>query len=159
MTICGVSLGCFSIKKGKVIIFINNRLVECPALKRACEFVYTQYLPKSGYAFMYLALEIPGCNIDVNVHPTKQQVNFLYQDEICNAIAVSIESLLQGANASRTFYAQTIIAPRVSASDMENRKKTKLTLQHPIQDANMSANKTPPTKKKVSLRFTSTLLF
>lgn len=100
---------CCSIKKSRFIIFINNRLVTCPAIKRSFEALYATYLPKSGHPFVYLSLTIPGQNIDVNVHPTKQQVHFLFEDEIVQALTNGLEEKLKGANTSRTFYAQTIL--------------------------------------------------
>jgi DNA mismatch repair protein MLH1 len=55
-------------------LFINNRLVDCAAIKRACEYVYSLYLPKHTHPFVYLSVELPARNIDVNVHPTKREV-------------------------------------------------------------------------------------
>ena len=99
----------FSIKKSRFIIFINNRLVTCSTIKRSFEALYATYLPKTGRPFVYLSLKIPGQNIDVNVHPTKQQVHFLFEDEIVVALTKRLEEKLKGANTSRTFYAQTIL--------------------------------------------------
>lgn len=63
-----------SLKKSQFILFINQRLVECPSLKRACEYVYSLYLPKHTHPFVYLSLELPPHDMDVNVHPTKREV-------------------------------------------------------------------------------------
>lgn len=63
-----------SLKKSHFILFINQRLVDCPSLKKACEYVYSLYLPKHTHPFVYLSLELPPHTIDVNVHPTKREV-------------------------------------------------------------------------------------
>ncbi|XP_066534708.1 DNA mismatch repair protein Mlh1 [Hoplias malabaricus] len=105
----------YSVKKCVLILFINHRLVESSALKKAIETVYTAYLPKNTHPFLYLSLEIAPHNIDVNVHPTKHEVHFLHEDCIIESIQKHIESKLLGSNSSRTYFTQTLL-PGLSAS-------------------------------------------
>ena len=99
----------FNVKKMNFILFINHRLVESTALKKAIEMIYSAYLPKGTYPFVYLSLEIAPENVDVNVHPTKHEVHFLHQDEIIEKIQQAIDAKLMGSNKSRTFYTQAIL--------------------------------------------------
>ncbi|XP_022540961.2 DNA mismatch repair protein Mlh1 isoform X1 [Astyanax mexicanus] len=108
----------YSVKKCILILFINHRLVESSALKKAIETVYTAYLPKNTHPFLYLSLEIAPHNIDVNVHPTKHEVHFLHEDCIIESIQKHIESKLLGSNSSRTYFTQTLL-PGLSASVSE----------------------------------------
>lgn len=105
----------YSVKKCVLILFINHRLVESSALKKAIETVYTAYLPKNTHPFLYLSLEIAPQNIDVNVHPTKHEVHFLHEDCIIESVQKHIESKLLGSNSSRTYFTQTLL-PGLSAS-------------------------------------------
>ncbi len=57
--------------------------VESSALKKALDLVYAAYLPKGTHPFVYLSLRIDPRNVDVNVHPTKHEVQFLHQVEDC----------------------------------------------------------------------------
>lgn len=98
----------YHLKKSTFILFINDRLVECPPLKRACEYVYSLYLPKSTHPFIYLSMELPPRNIDVNVHPTKREVHFLHEEDIVDSISQAIEKRLKGSNESRSFSVQPI---------------------------------------------------
>ena len=62
-------------KKSIFILFINGRLVDNINLKRAIESIYSEYLPKHTGPFLYLSIDMPPQRIDVNVHPTKREVN------------------------------------------------------------------------------------
>ncbi|KAM4607765.1 DNA mismatch repair protein Mlh1 [Polymixia lowei] len=105
----------YSVKKCILILFINHRLVESSALKKAIETVYAAYLPKNTHPFLYLSLEIAPHNIDVNVHPTKHEVHFLHEDCIIESVQKHIESKLLGSNSSRTYFTQTLL-PGLSVS-------------------------------------------
>ena len=48
--------------------------MDCVSLRKALESVYAPYLPKTGFPFVYMSLEMDGNNVDVNVHPTKKEV-------------------------------------------------------------------------------------
>ncbi|EGZ17253.1 hypothetical protein PHYSODRAFT_384925, partial [Phytophthora sojae] len=100
----------YHLRKSNFILFINDRLVECPSLKRACEYVYSLYLPKNTHPFIYLSMELPPRNIDVNVHPTKREVHFLHEEDIVDSISQAIEKRLKGSNESRSFSVQPITA-------------------------------------------------
>lgn len=84
----------YHVKKFVFLLFINNRLVESTALRRAVEGVYQSYLPKGSSPFVYMSLVIAPENVDVNVHPTKHEVFFLHQDAIIEKIQVAARSVL-----------------------------------------------------------------
>jgi DNA mismatch repair protein MLH1 len=77
--------------------------VECQALKKSIESLFAMYLPKGTYPFVYLSLSLPPETIDVNVHPTKQQVHFLNEDLIITALCERLDQDLKKVNTSRTF--------------------------------------------------------
>ncbi|OQO00151.1 hypothetical protein B0A48_13938 [Cryoendolithus antarcticus] len=82
-------------KRTTMLLFINHRSVDSSVIKRALEQTYSNFLPKGGKPFIYLSLEIEPNRVDVNVHPTKREVNFLNEDEITEMICD--ESLLFGS--------------------------------------------------------------
>lgn len=59
---------------------------------------------------MYLSIDIEPHRVDVNVHPTKREVNFLHEDEIIKLITEKISELLAAVDTSRSFLTQTLIA-------------------------------------------------
>lgn len=96
-------------KKTTVLLFINHRSVESTAIKRAIEQVYSGFLPKGGKPFVYLSLEIEPQRVDVNVHPTKREVNFLNEDEIIEEVCTELHTKLSSVDTSRTFTTQTLL--------------------------------------------------
>ncbi|XP_032409179.1 DNA mismatch repair protein Mlh1 [Xiphophorus hellerii] len=110
-----VSNANYSMKRCILVLFINHRLVESSALKKAVETVYAAYLPKNSHPFLYLSLEISPQNVDVNVHPTKHEVHFLHEDSVMESVQKHIESKLLGSNSSRTYFTQTLL-PELSVS-------------------------------------------
>ncbi|KAK9167725.1 hypothetical protein Scep_002916 [Stephania cephalantha] len=96
----------YSAKKMTMILYINDRLVECAALKRAIEVVYAATLPKASKPFVYMSITLPPEHVDVNVHPTKREVSLLNQESIVENIQSTIESMLRSSNSTRTFHTQ-----------------------------------------------------
>lgn len=99
----------YHIKKTTLLLFINHRCVESSNIKKAIEQTYAAFLPKNGHPFVYLSLEIDPRRVDVNVHPTKREVNFLNEDEIIQAICEHIRTRLAAVDMSRTFMTQTLL--------------------------------------------------
>ncbi|KAK4413391.1 DNA mismatch repair protein MLH1 [Sesamum alatum] len=107
-------------KKITMVLFINDRLVECGALKRAIEIVYAATLPKASKPFIYMSIKLPPEHIDVNVHPTKREVSLLNQEVIIEKIQSAIESKLRNSNDSRSFQEQRVdTSPSVSISKIK----------------------------------------
>ncbi|XP_058194714.1 DNA mismatch repair protein MLH1 isoform X2 [Rhododendron vialii] len=95
-------------KKITMVLFINGRLVECSALKRAIEIVYMATLPKASKPFIYMSVVLPPEHVDVNVHPTKREVSLLNQEIIIEKVQSAVESKLRTSNESRTFQEQVV---------------------------------------------------
>ncbi|XP_028801610.1 DNA mismatch repair protein MLH1 [Neltuma alba] len=97
----------YAAKKITMVLFINDRLVECSAFKRAIEVVYSATLPKASKPFIYMTIVVPPENVDVNVHPTKREVSLLNQEVILEKIQTLVESRLRSSNDARTFQEET----------------------------------------------------
>ena len=98
-----MSTASYQSKKTTFILFINDRLVECAPLRRACELAYAAFSPKSERPFLFVALALPRDTVDVNVHPTKREVRFLHQDEIVESVATRLAAVLETNNETRAF--------------------------------------------------------
>uniref|UniRef100_A0A8D8LUC9 DNA mismatch repair protein MLH1 n=1 Tax=Cacopsylla melanoneura TaxID=428564 RepID=A0A8D8LUC9_9HEMI len=141
----------FSTKKMTFLLFINHRLVDSLAIKRMIEQVYSLYLPKGSFPFVYLSLCMDPKNVDVNVHPTKHEVHFLHEDTIIERVQSMLEKTLLGSNTSRVFYTQTKL-PSFSTDPVSNKSKPDLdktndnTLLNPKIKSNSQNNVTPAYK-------------
>ena len=56
--------------------FINSRYVKSKVLAKAVEDGYKQYVMQHKFPFVVLHFDMPGGEVDVNVHPTKMEVRF-----------------------------------------------------------------------------------
>ncbi len=62
--------------RGMQFFFINNRFIRSPYLHHAVVQAYEGLIEKDSFPFYVLFLEIDPARVDVNVHPTKQEVKF-----------------------------------------------------------------------------------
>ena len=77
--------------------FVNGRYIRNNIISKAIEEAYAPYLMLHKYPFTVLHMEIPSENVDVNVHPTKQEVRFDDPQEIFNSVYKYISDTLKNA--------------------------------------------------------------
>ena len=97
-----------TLKQMIFILFINDRLVDCQPIKKVLQSLFSLYMPKNTSPFIYMNLQMNPNNIDVNIHPTKHEIRFLYQDEIISKIQKCFEDKLINSNISRTHYVKNL---------------------------------------------------
>lgn len=65
-------------------VLVSVRLL----LTRKCiEAVYKDILPRGLKPWVYLSMTLPPWLVDVNIHPTKQEVQLLYEDYIAGSLS------------------------------------------------------------------------
>lgn len=106
-------------KRTILLLFINHRSVESQVIRKAVERTYSPFLPKGGKPFVYLSLEIDPAQVDVNVHPTKQEVNFLHEEEIVDLVCREIGVKLAQVDVSRTFKTQSLLSSNKAAQSVD----------------------------------------
>lgn len=77
------------------IFFVNHRYVKSPLLSRAVEEGYIEYLMQHKFPFCVLNLEFDPGLVDVNVHPTKQEVRISSEKEVSDYIVEQVASALK----------------------------------------------------------------
>ena len=63
--------------RGEQFFFVNKRYIKHPYLHHAIENAYMEMIPQDSFPGYFLNIEVDPADIDVNIHPTKTEVNFL----------------------------------------------------------------------------------
>ncbi len=75
-------------------IFINNRFVKNNYLAHAVKTAYEEYIAVDQNPVFFLYLQTDPSNIDVNIHPTKQEIKFEDDRLVYNYIRVVVRKTL-----------------------------------------------------------------
>jgi len=62
--------------RGQQFFFVNNRYIRSPYLNHAIKQAYKDLLPSDNYPFFVLFIDLDPARVDINVHPTKQEIKF-----------------------------------------------------------------------------------
>jgi DNA mismatch repair protein MutL len=80
--------------RGEQMFFINQRFIKSGYLHHAVMTAYEDILPAESFPFYALCLEIDPARIDVNVHPTKQEIKFDDERLVYNYLRVAVRHAL-----------------------------------------------------------------
>jgi DNA mismatch repair protein MutL len=64
------------LNRNSIFIFVNRRLIRDRLVQHAITEAYRNIIPPTVYPVVLLFLELPGEEVDVNVHPSKTEVRF-----------------------------------------------------------------------------------
>lgn len=118
-----ISKADFSGKKGQFLLFINHRLVESKALKKALfDELYRTVLTSQVQPFIYLSIELDPANVDVNVSPTKNEVTFLNEEAIVDSIKEAVEGILLKTNETKKMFVQQLLPGATQAAHETSEK-------------------------------------
>ena len=84
--------------KNQQNIFVNGRWVKNEDLNRAIYDAYHSLLFLGKHPIFVLHLEVNPSKIDVNVHPTKQEIKFEQKKEVENTVFTAVKETLQRNN-------------------------------------------------------------
>ncbi|MBQ6306017.1 MAG: DNA mismatch repair endonuclease MutL [Bacteroidales bacterium] len=63
--------------RGEQYFFVNKRFIKHAYLHHAIENAFMEMIPKDSFPGYFLNIEVDPADIDINIHPTKTEVNFL----------------------------------------------------------------------------------
>lgn len=80
--------------RGEQLFFVNNRFIKSAYLNHAVMSAYENLIPEKSYPFYAIFFEIDPAKIDINVHPTKQEIKFDNEREVYNYVRVAVRHAL-----------------------------------------------------------------
>ncbi len=80
--------------RGEQFFFVNRRFIKSGYLNHALMGAYEDVLSKDTYPLYVIFIEIDPARIDINVHPTKQEIKFDDERLVYNYLKVSVRHAL-----------------------------------------------------------------
>ncbi len=62
--------------RGDQYIFVNNRFIKSSYLNHAIMNAFSELIPKDSFPMYALFIDLNPAQVDINVHPTKQEIKF-----------------------------------------------------------------------------------
>ena len=80
--------------RAEITTLVNGRWIRDSNLAYAVEQAYDKTLPPHRHPISVIDIEIPGHLVDINAHPTKQEVRFKNSNKVFGAVKQAIEQAL-----------------------------------------------------------------
>lgn len=80
--------------RGEQYFFVNNRFIKSNYLNHAVVAAYEDLLPDGHYPLYVIFIEMDPKRIDINVHPTKQEIKFEDERLVYNYLRVAVRHTL-----------------------------------------------------------------
>jgi len=80
--------------RGDQYLFVNQRFIKSNYLNHAIKIAYEGLIPPDHFPFYVLLIDIDPAMIDINIHPTKQEVKFENERLIYNYVKVAVKHAL-----------------------------------------------------------------
>ena len=91
---------------------VNGRIVQNRVIAKALDNVYRALIPKMGFPFAALCIEVPQRTIDVNVHPQKTEMKFEDEGRIFKAVYKAVLDAIRGAAGETAAIAAAVERPK-----------------------------------------------
>lgn len=84
--------------RGEQFFFANNRFIKHPYFHHAVANTFQELIPENAVPSYFIFIDVDPKSIDVNIHPTKVEVNFLDKRLIYSILGSSIKKALAENN-------------------------------------------------------------
>ncbi|HYA24995.1 MAG TPA: DNA mismatch repair endonuclease MutL [Terriglobales bacterium] len=102
------------LNRNSIYVFVNGRLIRDRLIQHALTEAYRNIIPPTVYPVVLLFLELPGGEVDVNVHPSKTEVRFRQQTAIHDFVRDSVRGALMKTRPVPQFTAEIASHPTAS---------------------------------------------
>ncbi len=80
--------------RGEQYFFVNGRFIRHPYLHHAVLKAYSELISESSFPSYFIFLDIDPSQVDVNIHPTKTEVNFIENQAIYAILHTAVRNSL-----------------------------------------------------------------
>lgn len=103
-------------------IFVNGRPASAPVVNFAIGEAYQTLVPRGRHPVLFLFIEVPPDQVDVNVHPTKKEIRFRHPSQVRDALIQGLREAVtlnrEGAPAVQELMTAARAAPALSVPDL-----------------------------------------
>lgn len=96
--------------RNHITTLVNGRIVKNIELNKAINDGYYTYKPDTKYPVVILNIDTDPTIIDVNIHPTKQDIKFSKQQELNELVTITIKDALY----------KSLLIPKVEVKEVNN---------------------------------------
>lgn len=96
--------------RSRQLFYVNGRCVRSKAISAALDDAYKTVTMKNKFPLAVLMLDVPISKVDVNVHPTKAEVRFSEEGNICRLVYNGVTNALLYDN--RELPAKEVTSPK-----------------------------------------------
>lgn len=135
--------------RGDQFFFVNNRFIKSPYLNHALVSAYEDLLTEKSFPLYVVFFEIDPAKIDVNVHPTKQEIKFEDERLVYNYLRVTTRHALaqNSITPSLDFEMETGIAQHLDEANIDNQMNIDEVSFLPLQGETFTSKLNSSTKK------------
>ena len=87
----------------RVHLMVNGRPFKDPGVAAAADRGYRTTIPEGARPWLFLFIEVPAGEVDVNVHPAKTEVRFRHRLRVENFVEASVRQALEGIESAATW--------------------------------------------------------
>ena len=81
--------------RNHMVTIVNGRVVKNQEINKCINESYHTYKPEDRYPIIVLNIEVDTSLVDVNIHPTKQDIKFSKIEELKELISITISNVLK----------------------------------------------------------------
>ena len=75
---------------------VNGRIIDNRTISKAVDEAYKSLIPKTGFPFTVIKIDVPQDSIDVNVHPQKTEIKFEDEGRIFKVVYHAVRDAIEG---------------------------------------------------------------
>lgn len=123
--------------KGKQYLYVNKRFIKSQYIQHAIYTAYKELIDAGDFPFYVIFIEIDPKHIDINVHPTKQEIKFEDEQLIYGFINAAIrKSLMQFNIAPSIDFSIDSVFNNMEAVSNPNQYRGKVEISNPVSGGN-----------------------